>query len=109
MKINKNNNGKDDNSDNSVKITYVGFKADVTLNRKTWYGFNEVCGYFERKYYENKKCGDYYEDSKVFLRSLDNLRKSFKTKNIRFNFSGFPNILEKTTVEDIINFKPVEN
>ena len=94
---------------NDIRITYVGFKTDSALNRKTWYGFNEVCEYFERKYYETKKCGDYYEDLKVFLRSLDNLGRSFKRENIRFNFFGFPNILEKTTVEDIVNFKPVEN
>ena len=39
---------------NDIKITYVGFNQDAALNRKIWYGFNEVCEYFERKYYENK-------------------------------------------------------
>ena len=95
---------KDDNDD--MKLSYVGFEADPELSRKTWYRFKEVYNYFERKYYENKHRGkdDESNTDKTFLESLGNLRKAFKTDSIRFNFSGFPNILKRTSIVDIVNF-----
>lgn len=91
-----------------MKLSYVGFNTDPELNRKTWYGFKEVDNYFERKYHENRnddKDGNAAKGYKTFLGSLDNLRKKFKVdNNIRFNFMGFPNILSRTSVGDIVNF-----
>jgi hypothetical protein len=89
--------GLDFNSPNDdiryKKLTYITYKNDAELQRRAWYSFNETQAYFEKK-----------KDEK-FLKELKNLGKIFKEKNIRFNFSGFPDILDKIEIKDIVKFK----
>jgi hypothetical protein len=76
------------------KISIISYSSEGILQRKTWYYLDEL-----------EKSPQLMELTQKSLQ-IESIKKLFRNKNnIRISFLGFPNILEKTSIEDILVFR----
>lgn len=85
----KNMKIRQDDLGGDCKLTYVG-SPNPLYPGNAWYGYNQL--------------GNPVKDE--MLKSTINVVKSiFKEENMRFNFSGFPDILRQMNVKNILNWQ----
>ncbi len=77
---------------NLPKITVINY--DRGLQDKVWYKDIK----FLKNYFLHK-------ENTWQLQTLESLQKLTESKKVRINYMGFPNVLNKVSLEDILNFK----
>lgn len=75
------------------KLTYIGYSSLNSLRDKTWYKLKEV----EER---NASSQDAY-----LSKTLDEIKSIFKDDDIRLSFLGFPDILEKVSVKEMLKWQ----
>ncbi len=77
-----------------AKMTFLGHSQNPSLRDKRWLKPIQV----------RNIASDDKEDNKDILKSIDVLEKLFDLNNIRMNFWGFPEVLERFDIEQILKF-----